>query len=78
MSALQKATRAITTSASDALLPRIRGEYLEMPGLRVTLAQACRLWQLDEATCEAALNVLVEQRFLRKSGCGYVAAVSGR
>jgi Fic family protein len=78
MSALQKATRAITTSASDALLHRIRGEYLEMPGLRVTFAQACRLWQLDEATCEAVLNVLVEQRFLRKSGCGYVAAVSGR
>ena len=78
MSALAKATRVIDTPASEVLLPRIRGEYLEMPGLRLTLAQACRLWQLDETTCEAALNTLIEQRFLQKSGRSYVASVSGR
>jgi Fic family protein len=78
MSAVQKAARALTTSASEELVHRIRGEFLEMPGLRLTLAQACRLWQLDDATCEAALNVLIEQHFLRKSGRGYVVSVSGR
>ena len=30
------------------LLGRIRGEYLEMPGLKLTLAQAQRLWGLDQ------------------------------
>ena len=29
---------------SAALLQRIRGEYSEMPGLRLTVAQAQRLW----------------------------------
>jgi hypothetical protein len=47
-----------------ALLLRIRGEFLEMPGMRLTLRQAMRLWSLDAATCEAALRLLVESRFL--------------
>jgi hypothetical protein len=46
------------------LLLRIRGEFLEMPGMRLTLRQAMRLWNLDAATCEAALRLLVERRFL--------------
>lgn len=48
----------------DALLERIRGEYREMPGLRLTLPQACRLWQLDVETCEAVLRRLIDERFL--------------
>ncbi len=35
----------------DRLLARIRGEYDEMPGLRLTFPQACRLWQIDGTTC---------------------------
>ena len=31
----------------EALVQRVRGEFREMPGLRLTFAQACRLWQLD-------------------------------
>jgi hypothetical protein len=78
MPVVQKAASALATPVSDVLVHRIRGEFLEMPGLRLTLAQACRLWQLDDATCEAALNALIEQHFLRKSGRGYVVSVSGR
>ncbi len=26
------------------LLERIRGEFLEMPGLKLSIEQACRLW----------------------------------
>jgi hypothetical protein len=69
-----------TTGTSDhhapptaVLLERIRGEYLEMPGLRLTLRQACRLWQLDQATCEAVLSKLLEERFLVTSGSNYLA-----
>ena len=34
------------------LLMRIRAEYLEMPGLRLTTVQARRLWGRDDVTCD--------------------------
>ena len=39
-------------------------EFLEMPGLQLTVAQASRLWHFDSALCTAVLATLVEQRFL--------------
>ena len=50
--------------AVEALLQRARGEYLEMPGLRLTLAQAARLWGLDRATCQMLMHALTQARFL--------------
>lgn len=55
---------------SLALLSRIKGEFLEMPGLRLTPRQAMRLWHLDAETCEAALRLLVEHRFLAQGAHG--------
>lgn len=49
---------------------RIRGEFLEMPGLRLTPEQAQRLWRLDETSCEAVLGALVDARFLAKTRDG--------
>lgn len=49
----------------DELLQRIRGEFMEMPGLRLTTRQAQRLWALDNTTCRRALDRLVESGFLR-------------
>jgi hypothetical protein len=43
---------------------RARAEYLEMPGLKLTSAQAARLWTLDSDTCDAVLTTLVGERFL--------------
>ena len=37
--------------AGEDVVRRVQGEYLEMPGLRLTEAQARRLWNLDEASC---------------------------
>ena len=51
-----------------AALRRARAEFLEMPGLRLTLAQAQRLWALDRTLCDAVLAALVETRFLVQSG----------
>jgi hypothetical protein len=57
------------------LLGRIRGEYLEMPGLKLTLPQAQRLWGLDRAMCEAALAELEQHHFLRRTlGGAFVRA----
>ena len=49
---------------------RVRGEFLEMPGLRLTPQQARRLWLLDERACEAVLGTLVEARFLARTRDG--------
>ncbi len=35
-----------------------------MPGLKLTVPQAARLWHFDSALCTAVLSRLVEQRFL--------------
>lgn len=53
-----------------ALLAQIRGEFREMPGLSLTLRQASRLWNLDPLTCDVALRVLVEERFLARTRLG--------
>jgi hypothetical protein len=54
----------------DALLRRARAEYLEMPGLRLTKAQAQRLWGLDPGTCEHVLQSLTQTRFLAQTRDG--------
>jgi hypothetical protein len=46
------------------LLTRIRGEYHEMPGLRLTSDQARRLWGLEPRLCETLLSTLVAGGFL--------------
>jgi hypothetical protein len=49
---------------------RIRSDYLEMPGLSLTLPQAQRLWHLDAHTCNALLTTLARQGFLHCSSNG--------
>ena len=58
----------------QSLVARVRGEYGEMPGLRVTVAEASWLWQVEGATCETLLDHLVEQGFLRRRANGYYVA----
>ena len=52
------------------VLRRVRGEYIEMPGLRLTTAQAQRLWGLDRAACDALLSALVDAKFLFRTRDG--------
>ena len=52
------------TNAPD-LASLIRAEYLEMPGLSVTLAQAARLWHVDRRSCLEVLDGLTREGFLR-------------
>lgn len=60
-------------SSDDQLLARVREEYREMPGLQLTVAQACRLWQLDDATCRMLLERLVIEHYLRRRSDGAYA-----
>jgi DNA-binding IclR family transcriptional regulator len=62
----------------EDVLQRIQGEYVEMPGLRLTPAQAQRLWGLDRATCERLLTALVNENFLSQTRDGsFVRTDSG-
>jgi hypothetical protein len=57
------------------LLQRIRAEYQESPGMRLTKAQVQRLWGLDAGTCDLLLGQLLETGFLKCTrGNGYVRA----
>jgi hypothetical protein len=56
--------------AAEDVLQRIQGEYLEMPGLRLTTAQAQRLWGLEREVCESMLATLVEAKFLCRTRDG--------
>ena len=49
---------------------RILAEYREMPGLRLTLRQAARLWAMDAMHCQAILDALVASGSLRHSPRG--------
>jgi hypothetical protein len=60
------------------LLGRVYLEYLELPGLQLTVAQSVRLWNTDRDTCIQALETLVDASFLRRDGDCYVRVDAGR
>jgi hypothetical protein len=55
---------------SRELIGRIRGEFLEMPGLKLSLQQACRLWNLSASACCEALDELRAEGFLYQTPSG--------
>lgn len=60
------------------LLNRVYEEYIEMPGLQLTVAQASRLWDVNPEQAGRALERLVATTFLRHIGDSYVRADCGR
>ena len=56
-------------------IPIVRGEFREIPGLRLTKPQVCRLWGLDPHTCEILLDALVDVGFLKRTSNGQYARV---
>jgi hypothetical protein len=54
----------------DLVVRRVREEFLEMPGLRLTPAQAKRLWGLEHDTCAAVIDSLIAGDFLRWTAAG--------
>ena len=63
------------TELMTSVCRRVRGEYLEMPGLRLTSTQAARLWAMDRQASERILDGLTLAGFLLRNGRGaYVRA----
>ena len=54
------------------LVQRVQNEFIEMPGLQLTLPQAARLWGLDQAASRQVIDALVEGSFLRWTPRGTV------
>ena len=61
----------------DDVLQRIQGESVEMPGLRLTPAQAQRLWGLERDVCDALLGALVDAKFLAQTRDGAFIRLDG-
>jgi len=62
-------------SPREEILRRVQAEFMEMPGLRLTEAQARRLWHLEPAECSGLLSALVDAKFLFRTRDGaYVRA----
>jgi hypothetical protein len=65
---MRRDDRTTSTIHDTDLHLRIQAEYGEMPGLRLTLSQASRLFNLERTLCERVLAALVDQRVLSQSG----------
>ena len=62
VSAIDRSKRFDASMSSD--LARIRSEYIEMPGLVLTLPQAGRLWGFGTRRAAELLTVLLDAGFL--------------
>jgi len=65
----------MSASEVHAVASRVRAEFIEMPGLRLTLPQASRLWGLEPPACRDVIDLLVRSAFLRWTAAGSVARV---
>jgi hypothetical protein len=69
-----------TLSANDPLAHLshlVRGDFLEMPGLSLTVRQAMRLWNVDHERCQRVLERLVRAGFLTETRHGIYRRIEG-
>ena len=60
----------------EMVATRVRAEFNEMPGLRLTISQAMRLWGLNRPQCEEVIDLLVREAFLKLAPNGDVLRVA--
>jgi hypothetical protein len=58
------------------MLERLRAEFLEMPGLRLTVAQAQRLCGIEPTMCQTILDALIDVKFLHRTSDGHYARLT--
>jgi hypothetical protein len=56
---------SVTTMSFAAVVDRVRAEFVEIPGLELTLPQAVRLWTLGMDDCRFVIDALVDAGFLK-------------
>jgi len=66
-------TMIATPSAVDSdLLRQLRAEFEDLPAMRLTFEQVVRLLNVDAYTCADALQALMADGFLTRSGAVYM------
>jgi len=69
----------VNTLTLEVLARRLLREYLDMPGLSLSLAQSTRLLSADMPTCRRALESLIDAGCLTRTAAGtYTRDVSHR
>lgn len=69
--------RTAASAPDPGCLRQIIEQYVAMPGLSLTIAQARRLFGLNGDDCARHLDALVQQGFLQRTARGlYVRPVS--
>jgi hypothetical protein len=63
---------------TERLRRRAEAEYLEMPGLKLTAAQASRLWHLDPTASATLLDSMVDAGVLYRTRDGAYLLLSAR
>ena len=51
----------MSTSLNQEVLERIRAEYLEMPGLRLTVQKVQRLCGIERAICRSVSSAIPDE-----------------
>ena len=74
---MKESHNALMEMKAPLLADQIRREYQAMPGLKLTVQQACRLWGAAERDCRDALQFLVRQQFLTRVWDGSFALPRG-
>ena len=70
---------AMNTLLDQRLIQRIWAEYLEMPGMKLTMEQVQRLCGIEAPVCKAMLDSLVQAQFLSQKPDGsYVRMTEGK
>ncbi len=54
----------------EPVLRRAYNHYVEIPGLRLTRAQARRLWGVDEKSCDTIIDQLIALRLIEPDDQG--------
>jgi hypothetical protein len=68
----------LNTFLDQRVLERLRAEYLEMPGMKLTIEQIQRLCGIEPRACRLVLDALVKASFLRLNSDGtYVRLTEG-
>lgn len=60
------------------LCMRVQAEFREMPGLKLTLPQASRLFSIEPTRCERVLSALVDAGHLASDGNAFACPSGGR
>jgi hypothetical protein len=58
--------RTVLRDAAEEIINTIRGEFNEMPGMKLTRDQICRLWHLESTQADRLIRSLTTSGFLQK------------